>query len=324
MYIVTMTKLKPPPKNTNDAGDPRRIGVEIEFGGLNVDEAAVLVRDVFGGEVAVKGAHLRAVINTDIGDFGIELDAQTIHPSDDASEVERDIRRIMGDVSSAFVPTEIVGPPAPIQSLNDFDRLIEKLRDAGAEGTSDGFSYAFGMQLNPEAPSLEPEDILRILQAYALLCPLLRRRIKVDPLRQALPYVDPYPAAYNRKILDAEYAPDISTLIDDYIEDNPTRNRDLDMLPLFAHLDASRVHAKLDDPLIKSRPTYHYRLPNTDFDKPNWGVVTEWNRWVMVERLADNQRRLRRLADDYLEKSSADFLDRASRKMQEWFDEIFD
>lgn len=324
MYIVTMTKLRLPPKDTNDTGDQRRIGVEIEFGGLNVDQAAALVQDVFGGEIVVNGAHLRAVKNTDIGDFGIELDAQTIHPSDDASEVERDVRRIMGDVSSAFVPTEIVGPPAPIQSLNEFDLLIKKLREAGAEGTSDGLSYAFGMQLNPEAPSLAAEDILRVLQAYVLLSPLLRRRIDVDPLRRALPYVDPYPAAYNQKILRADYAPDIGLLIDDYLEDNPTRNRDLDMLPLFAHLDSSRVHAKLDDPLIKSRPTYHYRLPNTDFDKPNWGVITEWNRWVMVERLADNKRRLRRLADDYLEKSSTDFLDRASRKMQEWFDEIFD
>jgi hypothetical protein len=44
-------------------------------------------------------------------------------------------------------------------------------------------------------------------------------------------------------------------------------------LPLFAFLDEDRVRAKLDDPLIKSRPTYHYRLPNTDFHKPNWGIV---------------------------------------------------
>ena len=162
------------------------------------------------------------------------------------------------------------------------------------------------------------------MQAYILLSPLLRRNIGVDPSRQALPYVDPYPMAYRQKILVSDYAPNIDALIDDYIESNPTRNRDLDMLPLFALLDEDRVRAKLDDPLIKSRPTYHYRLPNTDFHKPNWGVVLEWNRWVMIERLANNQNRLRRLADDYLEQSSVDFLDRATRKMQEWFDEIFD
>ncbi len=324
MNIVPMTKLKRPPKETNDAGDPRRVGVEIEFGGLNVDKAAELVQDVFGGEVVVKGAHLRAVTDTDIGDFGVELDAQSVHPKDDASEVERDVRRIMGDVSSAFVPTEIVGPPAPLQSLVDFDSLIDKLREAGAEGTSDGLSYAFGMQLNPEVPSLATEDILRIMQAYVLLSPLLRRRIDIDPLRRALPYIDPYPMAYRQKIMKSDYRPDIDALIDDYIEGNPTRNRDLDMLPLFTFMDEDRVRAKLDDPLIKSRPTYHYRLPNTDLSKPNWGVVLEWNRWVMIERLANNHNRLRRLADDYLERSSADFLDRASRKMHEWFDEIFD
>jgi len=282
------------------------------------------VQAVFGGEVVVKGAHLRAVMNTEIGDFGVELDAQSVHPTDDASDVERDVRRIMGDVSSAFVLTEIVGPPAGHHLLTDFDELTDKLREARAKGTSDGLSYAFGMQLNSEVPSLAAEDILRIMQAYVLLSPLLRRRIGVDLLRQALPYVDPYPMAYRQKILVSDYAPNIDALIDDYIESNPTRNRDLDMLPLFVFLDEDRVRAKLDDPLIKSRRTYHYRLPNTDFHKPNWGVVLEWNRWVMIERLANNQNRLRRLADDYLEQSSIDFIDRASRKMQEWFDEIFD
>ena len=52
----------------------------------------------------------------------------------------------MGDVSSAFVLTEIVGPPAGLHSLTDFDELTDKLREARAKGTSDGLSYAFGMQ----------------------------------------------------------------------------------------------------------------------------------------------------------------------------------
>jgi hypothetical protein len=44
---------------------------------------------------------------------------------------------------------------------------------------------------------------------------------------------------------------------------------------------------------IKSRPTFHYRLPNSRVDEPQWGgVVEDWNRWVQVERLAFDQRRL--------------------------------
>ncbi|OBX33760.1 putative amidoligase enzyme [Halomonas elongata] len=38
-------------------------------------------------------------------------------------------------------------------------------------------------------------------------------------------------------MLDPDYQPDLRTLIDDYLEYNPTRNRELDLLPLFAYLD---------------------------------------------------------------------------------------
>ena len=321
-YIEGMTTRRPPPKDTNLAGDPRRIGVEIEFGGIDLDKAAALVRDVFGGEIAVPSPHVRAVKDTAIGDFEVELDAQLVHPGDDADEIERQAKKLIGDLSASFVPTEIVGPPAPLDALDDFDRLIRALRDAGAEGTQDGISYAFGMQLNPEIPSSETEDILAVLQAYVLLSPLLRRRIRVDPVRRLLPYVDPFPVSYARRILDPDYAPDIAGLIDDYIKDNPTRNRELDMLPLFAHLDEERVRAKLDDPLIKARPTYHYRLPNTSLADPDWDVSVEWNRWVSVERLAANDARRGSLAAAFLKRHPDDFIDWISIRAAEWLDEI--
>ena len=247
-----MTKRREPPKRTNDAGEPRRIGVEIEFGGLDLQAAASLVQRVFGGSIKEENPHKLVVADTEIGDFGIELDTQLAQPKSEDGETERQVRKLIGDLSTSFVPTEIVGPPAPLGSLDQFDTLVDALRQAGAEGTADGASYAFGLQLNPEVASLQPADILATLQAYVLMSPLLRRRIDVDPMRRILPYIDPFPLAYIRKILRGDYAPDISALIDDYIADNPTRNRELDMLPLFAHLDEDRVRRQLDDPLIKS------------------------------------------------------------------------
>jgi hypothetical protein len=154
------------------------------------------------------------------------------------------------------------------------------------------------------------------------MSPLLRRRIDVDPMRRILPYIDPFPLAYIRKILRGDYAPDISALIDDYIADNPTRNRELDMLPLFAHLDEDRVRRQLDDPLIKSRPTYHYRLPDTNFNKSGWGAVEEWNRWVIVERLAANPERLARLAELFLQRNPEDFQERLALALRDWLGEV--
>jgi len=315
-----MTVRRTPPDTDNAEGNPRRIGVEIEFGGIDLDTAAELVQGIFGGETGQPSPHVRRVEGTKIGDFEIELDAQLVHPKSDDDEIERTARKLAGDLSSSFVPAEIVGPPAPLESLDDFDRLIDALRKAGAEGTADGISYAFGMQLNPEVPSEQAADILAMLQAYILLSPLLRRRIDVDPMRRLLPYVDPFPLDYARKILDPDYAPGIAALIDDYIEANPTRNRELDMLPLFAHLDEDRVRDRLDDPLIKARPTYHYRLPNTNFTDTGWGVVVEWNRWVSVERLAADTSRRRTLAEMFLSRNPEDFLDRLLVRAREWLE----
>jgi hypothetical protein len=317
-----MTTRRTPPKQTNEAGEPRRIGVEIELGGLDLQAAAACVEKVFGGQVTEKSPHRLLIKNTDIGDFGVELDTQLAHPKSGDSDTEREARKLIGDLSSGFVPVEIVGPPAPIPSLDQFDVLIDALRDAGAEGTNDALSHAFGLQLNPEASSLQAADILATLQAYVLMSPLLRRRIGVDVMRRILPYVDPFPLDYAHKILADDYAPDMDALIDDYIELNPTRNRELDMLPLFKHLDEDRVMAALDDPLIKSRPTYHYRLPDTRFSKPGWGAVEEWNRWIIVERLADDPARRQKLAEAFFEKNPEDFLDRLSLNLKDWFDSL--
>lgn len=317
-----MTKRHEPPKGTNDSGKPRRIGVEIEFGGLDLQAAASLVQKIFGGRVKQENPHKLVVADTGIGDFGIELDTQLAQPKSADGETERQVRKLIGDLSTSFVPTEIVGPPAPLNALDQFDTLIDALRQVGAEGTADGISYAFGLQLNPEVSSLQPGDILATLQAYVLMSSLLRRRIDVDPMRRMLPYIDPFPLAYVRKILSDDYAPDISALIDDYIADNPTRNRELDMLPLFAHLDEDRVRSQLDDPLIKSRPTYHYRLPDTNFSKPGWGAVEEWNRWVIVERLAADPEKLERLAGQFLQRNPENFQDRLSQALRDWLGEV--
>ena len=58
------------------------------------------------------------------------------------------------------------------------------------------------------------------------------------------------------------------------------------MLTVFTHLDKYRVRAALDDPLIKGRPTFHWRLPNADLEDKDWTVSLEWRRWLGVERLS--------------------------------------
>jgi hypothetical protein len=73
------------------------------------------------------------------------------------------------------------------------------------------------------------------------------------------------------------------------------------MLPLFAHLDEERVKSAVKDPNIKARPTFHYRLANSNVADPHWSITHEWRYWLMVEALAQQPEKLKAMCEAYLE-----------------------
>jgi len=157
------------------------------------------------------------------------------------------------------------------------------------------------LHLNPETPELDARSIAAIVKAHGLLCPLFWREIDPDPTRRLLSFAEPYPDSYVRLLAGNDYWPDMGTLIDDYVSFNPTRNRDLDLLPLSAFIDEARVRKELPDEKINPRATFHYRLPDLRLGDPDWSLAKEWNRWVAVERLAEDEERLAALCRDYLD-----------------------
>ncbi|MEQ9171719.1 MAG: amidoligase family protein [Rhodospirillales bacterium] len=296
-----------PPATETEAGSPRRVGVEIEFAGLDVPAAANLVRDQFGGDISREDFHRLIVGETEFGDFVIELDAQAVHKDAPAregtdktllpEELDAAAREALGKAVTGIVPVEIVTPPMPWSDLGRLAEVTDALRRAGAKGTDNSLLYAFGLHLNPELPATDTDTILRHLKAYVILADWLRERVAIDLTRRLLPHADPFPKDYVLLLLDPAYAPDQDRLITDYLDHNPTRNRELDMLPLFRHLDEDAVTARLDSVLIKARPTFHYRLPDCALGDASWSPVVEWNRWVRVEELAADRDRLAQLAE---------------------------
>ena len=318
--------MRPPVPNT-DAGDVRRVGVEIEFAGLDVPAASDIVRDHFGGAAKQQDPHRFLIEGTRFGDFIVELDARAVHKGEGGAEKEDPLlpddldaaaREALGKAVTGIVPVEIVTPPLPWPDLDCLTALTADLRKAGARGTGENVLYAFGLHLNPELPATGADTILRHLRAYVILADWLRAEVKVDLTRRLMPHADPFPRDYVLTLLEPGYAPDQGRLIADYLDHNPTRNRELDMLPLFRHLDEAAVTARLDDPLIKARPTFHYRLPDCALGDPAWSPVSEWNRWVRVEELAANGDRLDRLGracrDNLLRPAPARWLD----ELQGW------
>jgi hypothetical protein len=86
-----------------------------------------------------------------------------------------------------------------------------------------------------------------------------------------------------------------------YLEHNATRNRALDLLPMLAEIDGDRVRDTVDDPRIKARPAFHYRLPNCHIERKDWTLADSWNAWCVVERLTARQDDLDSLAKAFLE-----------------------
>jgi hypothetical protein len=304
-----------PASPTNADDEPRRIGVEVEFAGVECRPAAEIVAEVTGGKLQEIDRYRYLIEETGQGTYVVELDTQYVHPEEGgqaeervrlesermARALEEGLRTAIGEVTRIYLPVELVCPPVEIAELAWLDRMTERLRAAGALGTRESAIYAFGLQLNPDLPRMDAPTILRYLRAYLLCADWLRRDIGIDLTRRVLPFIQPYPRAYIQRVLDPGYDPDLPQLIDDYLLHNPTRNRDMDLLPLFTFLAPDKVKAVVEDPRLKARPALHYRLPDSRIDDPDWGIVTEWNRWARtVEALADDPDQLAAMSKAYL------------------------
>jgi hypothetical protein len=296
--------IRQPPRLLDRNGAERRVGVEIEFAAVSARQGARIVADLFGGVVREEDAHRFHIENTEFGTFRSELDSQYAHRAyrdhgeyqgSFLDDFQMGIRRIYGDVSSAIVPCEIVCPPIAFSNVLRLDALVEKLRQAGAEGTRSNPFYAFGVQLNPEIASTDADYLTSMLKAYLLISPWLREVMSIDLTRRLVAFADPFPDHYVHRVLDEHYWPNLETLIVDYLASNPTRNRELDLLPLFAWIKPEIVRSRISDPRIKSRPAFHYRLPDANIEQTGWSIALEWNRWVLVERLAEDRELLRRM-----------------------------
>lgn len=305
-----------PPIEDNSQGQTRSVGVELEFAGLTADASARALAAALGGTVMERDPHSFVIQDTELGDISIELDSRYLHPDKNALlGVGPKLASWIASAARLVVPCELVSAPVPFDRLHRFDRATEVLRQAGAKGTQDGALYAFGLHFNPETPRLDPETIVSVVKAFVLLNAWLRRQVAPDPTRDLLGFADPFPDEYVRRIVSPDYWPEIPDLIDDYLLANPTRNRDLDVLPLLLFLDEAKVRARLPNEKIGKRPTFHYRLPDARVSDPGWSIAPDWNRWVAVERLAVDRPRLERLGGAYLDfegeaKSWADVAER--------------
>jgi hypothetical protein len=295
-------------------GEVRRVGVELEFSGMALPEAAEAAREAFGGELRQVHEHRYLLDAPGLGEFEVTFDSSLL--SDRRYEevlaglgialpggVKGMVESVLRTVGDAILPLEVSTPPIPADRLGEVAKLEAALRRRRAEGTRAGLLYAFALHFNVEAADANDSAcLLGTLRAFLLLYHWLFRRAEIDTTRRLMPFIDSFPEEYARRVVDPAYEPTMPQLIADYVRYNPTRNRPLDMLPLFALNDPELTkRPPIQGQKVKPRPAFHYRLPNSLIDEPDWSIAQEWGQWVLIERLASSPALTADLSRAYLD-----------------------
>lgn len=301
-----------PPRIHNEHGQLRTVGFEMEFGGVDLDQTARIVLDLFGGTLRKETQYVYKVA-THLGEFQLEADshflqerkyeryfrALGLNPRESA--LAQGVEDAIASLAGTVIPFEIVSPPLRIDQLQPVEDIRRALQVHSATGTNSSIFTAFGMQFNPQVPDHHSETLLAYLRAFMLLFDWLYVESEIPLSRRLAPYIHNFPNEYVDLVLDPNYEPDLDRLMTDYLVLNPTRNRPLDMLPLFAEINPQKVFSyPVEKDLVRCRPTFHYRLPNSQVDDPAWSVADDWNKWVEIERLACDPDRIREMSEDYL------------------------
>jgi hypothetical protein len=285
------------------AGADRCVGFELEFSGIALDEASRLICEALGGRRELRSSAEHRVVSARLGEFNVEVDWKFLKDQARSSAekgTDDDWTVALRDLATAIVPLELVCPPIPIRQLHELDALIEALRGGGAKGTATSPVAAYGVHINTEIPSLDAGTLHRYLRAYCLLQWWLVQEHDPDTTRRLSFYIEPYPEAYLREVMELD-APSLAQMLDHYLEHNATRNRALDLLPILATVDEDRVQKAVDDGRVKARPAFHYRLPDCHIEDPDWSLRTPWQRWLAVEALAEDAEAQQELAAEFLD-----------------------
>jgi hypothetical protein len=290
-----------PPKPEKNDGEPRRVGFELEFSGIELRKTAETLESSLAAEVVSHSAAEFELEADGLGKFNVEIDWDFLKRKAAENDSEdRDWLEFLSQAAALLVPVEVVCPPIPVTRLDELEPMVRALRQAGAVGTEESLFAAYGVHINTEIPSLDASTIFAYVRAYGLLQWWLVDTQTVDMARRISPYIDLYSQAYLKRILSREEAT-LDQLFDDYLEHNPSRNRALDLLPMLAEIDEVRVRRVIDDPRIKARPAFHYRLPDCNIEREGWSLRHPWKSWLTVEKLAARAGDLDELARAFLD-----------------------
>jgi hypothetical protein len=318
-----------PPVLTTEEGRLRTVGFELEFGALGLEEVSAIIIDLYGGERKETNRFLMKVVNTRVGDFQLKMDSRIMTEKQyepllsfvGINPENEDAVDFVESLFSKIIPYELGTPAVPIDQISEFEKLRLELFKHKAKGTRNSILTAFATHINAEIPACNAETLLAYIRSFVILYHWIFDKLEIHITRRVYSFISPFPDDYVELVLRPHYHPDIETLIEDYHKHNPDRNRPLDMYPVFAWLKSDTVKQFTNTGNVKPRPTFHYRLPNSEVDQPDWCLAEEWNTWIKVEFLASKPDALRELGQEYIDMKANTFMNfsgRWSERMENW------
>src|SRR6056297_2714408 len=136
-----------PPFTKNRNGDDRTVGFELEFAGLEITRTAEIIQESFGGEIIEGNRYEYKIVDTEMGDFRVELDAvilqkmaskklfKNIGLDIDTGKLSNSIEDVLDKMAKTVVPIEIVMPPVKLGDIERLEYLQVQLQKNKAEGT---------------------------------------------------------------------------------------------------------------------------------------------------------------------------------------------
>lgn len=274
--------------------------------GLSVGDASALVAAATGGRRCrvAEGAHV--VRARSLGEFSLRLDWDHLHsranlepvttPGFDWTEA---VRLLLG----RQVPVKLTCPRLPLGQLHKLAPMGRALLDTEPMQQPPGTGAASRVSIGAELPRLDAETLHRYLRAFCLLQWWLNGESGSEENSRSSRIIGDYPEAYLHSI-HALPEPSMAQLTDHYLEHNPTSERALDMLPVFALFNARRVLEDTPDERVRAGPALRYSslIAGGEADR---SLAAIWNRWCVVERLASDPTALDTLAGEFCVESRA-------------------
>lgn len=195
----------------------KRVGLEVEFSGLGMDEVLEILQEELGGKLE----------RVEEGDtFYYKLKKSRLSRTAEAEKIwihfegnETDPGSKITDVSK-IKTIEVTTSPIDFEGVKIFDGAVQKLKQAGAIGTT--VDNAVSIQVNvematSEKPRVKIEDLLSLLRNYYSKehFAMIEKEIPLPDVRK--PYVGGYSQEMMKRILDPNYKPSLREFYNDFL-----------------------------------------------------------------------------------------------------------